>query len=157
MIDFMLDDLRRKARELLPLFGKGHIAVFDLDGLIALRLALARKGQAAFLRLIGFGRMLDDFGIEQRKISRPRIHGDDAFGYADHIGRQPHAVLAMRRQGVEQILRHRDILFDGLGRFLLQEKFIVYDFFYHIYLPSMRAPYAGASSGPAASGRRPRR
>ena len=71
-------------------------------------MALAVEGQAAFGSVVGTV-LRGDARIEHDGDTATQIlvhKRDDAFGYADHIGRHAHAAIAMRVKRVLQVLCH---------------------------------------------------
>ena len=98
MVDFMLDNLCRKAAELCLLLCKVHIAIFDLYRLEPFRFALPNQRQTAFRRLVPFGRMLYNLWIQHGDIRIAKIYGNNAFGNTNHISGQADTALAVRRE-----------------------------------------------------------
>lgn len=109
VVDFVLDDLRGVLGEGLRARGERLVKIAHADAPPARGGACARKGEAAFFRLVLVGALDDD-----RVVHEPRtlavLHHDDALALPNHVGCQANALMRMRRKGVEQVLTDRGIL-----------------------------------------------
>lgn len=104
MIDLVLDDLRGEAGERLLARLEASVLEAHLDGAVARCAAAARKRQAALLGLVR-ARAADDLRVEHDARGTLVVEDDDALGRADHVGRHADALVGMRRERVEQVLR----------------------------------------------------
>ena len=72
-----------------------------------------------------------NFGVQHQLRQAAVIKGNDAFGHADHVGGQPHALIGVGVQGVQKILRGLQVGFGGGGTFLPQKDHIANNGLYH--------------------------
>ena len=117
MVDLVLDDLGRPA-------GKGADArlavgsfVLHLDAFPALGGAHTLQRKTALLGVVGAG-LFEDDRVEQHQIPVLGFHGDDALGYADHVGGHAHAAVGVGGQGLQQVAGRVGVCRGGPGGLL---------------------------------------
>ncbi len=130
VVDFVLDDLRRPAKESLLLFFEKFVAVFYGDEFISFGFSGSRKGKAAFLGFVFTG-FFDYLRIIHGGIFSAVIKNDDAFFNTYHICRHADAVKAVCHKGFEKIDRGLHIVFGGGFGFLCKEERVMDYGFYH--------------------------
>ena len=113
MVDFVLNNLRRKIGEVFDSQSEIGRLPSDLDFLIsdrASRSSLKRK--TSLLRGVFF-RFGDDFGIEHDVYLALFLKDNYAFLLSDHVGRHTHAFSAVSFQRVGKVGRRLKILRGG--------------------------------------------
>ena len=130
MVDFVLDDLGGPAGEVFDVGVHFAVLPLHLDGFVALGLALALQGEAAFLGKIE-ALAVDDLGVEHLPQGALVVKHDDSFVDADHVGSHAYAVIGVGTQGVQQVVRRGDVISRGGLGLLGQEYRIFHQFAYH--------------------------
>lgn len=115
MINFMLNDLRRPADEVLRACLHIQGLILHLDSLISLTLTWpAEKRQAAFLGVVRTV-LLDNLGIEHHRVGRSSSalieKGDDALANTDHIRRHSDTAFSVCHQRIKQVMHDQQIFF----------------------------------------------
>lgn len=128
MVDFVLDDLRGKAREASFVPHKRCILVRNVNLSKPLAGTYANKRQAPFFCFEPI-RCMHDLGIEHKLGRAIVVEHDDALPYANHVRGHTHAGICMRCQGIEQVLPNGNILLgSGFGRHAKQQLIAHYRF-----------------------------
>lgn len=126
----MLDDLRRPAGKLLPVFLPSGIQVFDLDVLAASGFAYTVQRQTALLRFVR-RILLHDHGVVHDHVEEAHVHNDDTLLHADHVGGHPDTAVMICLKSVHKVLTDIHILpCSGIG-LLAEEENVFYDGFDH--------------------------
>ena len=124
MVQLMLDDLRRKAREYLLLFLESSVLIPYGNQIVTHRFSRSRQREASFLRLIRHN-LGNNTGIEHFRIYAFVKKSDDAFVHTDHVCRHPHAFVCVRQQRVTKIVCNGKVRGGRRQRLLSQKEDIL--------------------------------
>ena len=83
VIHLMLNDLCRKAGELVLLFAKFYVAVYDFKPFMPHRFSLSGEGETSLLGLVLLGGCFYNLRIQHDKMRFPHAYGDDALLFAN--------------------------------------------------------------------------
>lgn len=123
----MLDDFRRPSVKPFFLFVEILILIADFDPVIAAAGAVAGKGKAALLCVVGGRRGFHQHRVIHKDTAAAVFDGNDGLRAADHIGGQAYAGITVGGQGVQKVLARLSIFPAGLLRFPLEEENIFDD------------------------------
>ena len=95
----------------------GVFAVALFDAFIAVGRARVGKRKAALFRLVCAGGMFRDFGIDEHADAAAIEHSEDADALANHVRREPDAVVRMCGERVRKVACNGEIVLRrGTGR-----------------------------------------
>ena len=136
VIHLMLNDLCRKAGELVLLFAKFYVAVYDFKPFMPHRFSLSGEGETSLLGLVLLGGCFYNLQIQHDEMRFSHAYGDDAFLLSNHVGGKAYAVSDMRLERIKQVVRYQEVGFHGFLRWLSEKHCILDDRLYHLpHLP----------------------
>ena len=133
VVHFVLDGFGGDAGEFAALFFPVEVAVFDVNGAVALDGTCAVEGETPFFRFVALRRVFDDFGVLHDDDFVPFGDGEDAFAFADHVRGEPGTVVLMCAQCVRKVNYDLTVIRNSFCRRTLQEDNVADNFFYHVY------------------------
>ena len=101
VIHLMLNDLCRKAGELVLLFAKFYVAVYDFKPFMPHRFSLSGEGETSLLGLVLFGGCFYNLRIQHDEMRFTHAYGNDALLFANHVGGKSDAVSNMGFERIE--------------------------------------------------------
>ena len=136
VIHLMLNDLCRKAGELVFLLAKLYVAVCDFNPFIPHCFSLSGEGETSFFRFVLLGGCFYNLRIQHDEMRFSHAYGDDAFLLSNHVGGKSDTVSDMCFERIKQVVRYQEVGFHGFLRWLSEKHCILDDRLYHLpHLP----------------------
>ena len=137
VIHLMLNDLCRKAGELVLLFAKFYVAVYDFKPFMPHRFSLSGEGETSLLGLVLLGGCFYNLQIQHDEMRFTHAYGNYALLFANHVGGKPDTVSDMGFERIEQVVCNREVGFHGLLGWLPEKHCILDDRSYHLPYPPL--------------------
>ena len=137
VIYLMLNDLCRKAGELVLLFAKFYVAVYDFKPFMPDCFSLSGEGETSLLGLVLLGGCFYNLRIQHDEMRFSHAYGDDAFLLSNHVGGKSDTVSDMCFERIKQVVYYREVGFHGFLRWLPEKHCILDDRSYHLPYPPL--------------------
>ena len=137
VIHLMLNNLCRKAGELVLLLAKFYVAVYDFKPFMPHRFSLSGEGETSLLGLVLLGGCFYNLRIQHDEMRFSHAYGDDAFLLSNHVCGKSDAVSDVSFECIEQIVCNGEIGFHSFLRWLPEKHCVLDDRSYHLSYPPL--------------------